>query len=178
MTALVCIRVEQPGDIPHIRDIAAHAFGQRSEADLIDRLRTDGDALISLVAVTDRGELVGQVLFSRLRVDRGKGRVVEAAALAPLAVRPEYQRQGIGSALIQAGITACSARGLAGVVVLGHPRLYRRFGFSSAAARSLRAPFSGDAFMALELKPGALAGNPGIVHYADAFDALPAEEHP
>ncbi|HEY3147244.1 MAG TPA: N-acetyltransferase [Dongiaceae bacterium] len=177
MTTLVCIRVEQSGDVPHIRDIAAHAFGQRTEADLTDRLRADGDALISLVAVTDRGELVGHILFSRLKIDRGKGRITEAAALAPLAVRPEHQRQGIGSALIQAGITACSARGLAGIVVLGHPKLYRRFGFSAAAARSLRAPFSGDAFMALELRPGALVGVPGTARYADAFAALPAEEH-
>jgi putative acetyltransferase len=177
MTNPVCIRVEQPGDVPHIRDIAAHAFGQRAEADLIDRLRANGDALISLVAVADIGELVGHILFSRLRVDRGKGRILEAAALAPLAVRPEYQRQGFGSALVHAGIRACSARGLAGIVVLGHPRFYQRFGFSAAAARSLRAPFSGDAFMALELAPGALAGSPGIVHYADAFDALAAEEH-
>ena len=177
MTVPVCIRVEQPGDIPHIRDIAAHAFGQRAEADLIDRLRSDGDSLVSLVAVTDRGELVGHILFSRLRIDRGQGRIVEAAALAPLAVRPEHQRQGVGSALTQAGINACDARGLGGIVVLGHPRFYRHFGFSAAIARSLRAPFSGDAFMALELKPGALVGTPGIVHYADAFNALPAEEH-
>jgi len=177
MTALVCIRVEQPGDVPHIRDIAAHAFGQRTEADLIDRLRSDGDVLVSLVAVTDRGELVGHILFSRLRIDRGRGRVAEAAALAPLAVRPEHQRQGIGSALIQAGITACSARGLGGIVVLGHPRLYGRFGFSAAAARDLRAPFSGEAFMALELRPGALVGSPGVALYADAFNAFPAEDH-
>jgi putative acetyltransferase len=174
--APVCIRVEQPGDVPHIRDIAAHAFGQRTEADLIDRLRADGAVLVSLVAVTDRGELVGHILFSRLRIDRGGGRVAEAAALAPLAVRPEHQRQGIGSALIQAGITACDARGLGGVVVLGHPRLYRRFGFSPATARDLHAPFSGDAFMALELRPGILVGSPAVARYADAFNAVPAED--
>ena len=177
MSAPVCIRVEQAADIAHIRDIAAHAFGQRTEADLIDTLRRDGDSLISLVAVTDRGELVGHILFSRLKIDRGRGRTVEAAALAPLAVRPEHQRHGIGSALVQAGITACSARSLAGIVVLGYPQFYRRFGFSAAAARNLRAPYSGDAFMVLELKPAALAGAPGVVHYAAAFDALPAEEH-
>ncbi len=176
MTVPVCIRVEQPGDIPHIRDVAAHAFGQRLEADLIDRLRADGDALISLVAVADSGELVGHILFSRLKIDRGKGRVTEAAALAPLAVRPEYQRQRIGSALIEAGIAACSARNLGGIVVVGDPHLYERFGFSAAAARSLQSPFAGDAFMALELKPGALVANPGVVRYADAFDVLSAEE--
>lgn len=178
MSAPVCIRVERPGDIPHIRDVAAHAFGQRVEADLIDRLRSDGDVLISLVAVTESGELVGHILFSRLKIERGKGRVAEAAALAPLAVRPEFQRQGIGSVLIEAGIVACSARNLAGIVVVGDPHLYGRFGFSAATARSLQSPFSGDACMALELKPGALVANPGTVRYADAFDAFTAEEHP
>src|SRR5262245_38453440 len=77
------IRVEQPGDIPHIRDIVAHAFGQRAEADLIDQLRADGDALVSLVAVGARGEPGGHILFSRRPIEGAKGRVTDAAALAP-----------------------------------------------------------------------------------------------
>ena len=60
--------------------------------------------------------------------------------------------------------------------MLGHPRLYRRFGFSAATARDLRAPYSGDAFMALELKPGILVGSPAVARYAAAFNALPAED--
>ncbi|MEZ5831588.1 MAG: N-acetyltransferase [Dongiaceae bacterium] len=177
MTAPFVIRVEQPGDIPHIRDIVAHAFGQRAEADLVDRLRADGDALISLVAVAESGELVGHILFSRLPIEGPRRRVTEAAALAPLAVRPEHQRKGIGSALAKAGIRACTAHGLAAIFVLGDPKFYQRFGFSAAAAHTLNSPFRGDAFMALELKPGALRGNTGTVRYAEAFGALPAEEH-
>ncbi|HEX6119199.1 MAG TPA: N-acetyltransferase [Dongiaceae bacterium] len=176
MTKPVVIRVEQPGDIPHIRDIAAHAFGQRAEADLVDQLRTDGDVLISLVAVGDLGELIGHVLFSRLPIDGTKGRVTEAAALAPLAVRPEHQRKGVGSALARAGIRACTARGLAAIIVIGDPTFYQRFGFSAETARGLRSPYPGDAFMALELKPGALQAK-GTVRYAAAFGALPAEDH-
>lgn len=178
MTVPVVIRVEQPSDIPHIRDIVAHAFGQRGEADLVDRLRADGDALISLVAVAEGGELVGHILFSRLPIEGAKGRVTEAAALAPLAVRPEHQRRGVGSALTKAGIRACTARGLPAIVVVGDPRFYQRFGFSAAAARGLQSPYAGDACMALELKPGALLANPGTVRYANAFNALPAEDHP
>jgi putative acetyltransferase len=178
MTVPVVIRVEQPGDIPHIRDIVAHAFGQRGEADLVDQLRADGDALISLVAVAEGGELVGHVLFSRLPIEGAKGRVTEAAALAPLAVRPEHQGRGVGSALTTAGIKACAARGLAAIVVVGDPRFYQRFGFSTAAARGLQSPYAGDACMALELKPGALLANPGTVRYASAFNAFPAEDHP
>lgn len=177
MTAPIVIRVEQPGDIPHIRDILAHAFGQRAEADLVDQLRADGDALISLVAVGENGELVGHILFSRLPIEGAKGRVTQATALAPLAVRPEHQRKGVGSALTKAGIRACTARGLAAIIVVGDPKFYQRFGFSAAAARNLGSPYPGDAFMALELKPGALAANPGTVRYAAAFGALPVEEH-
>src|SRR5262245_18720352 len=135
MNAPVVIRVEQPADIPHVRDINAHAFGQRVEADLVDRLRGDGDALISLVAVAGNGELVGHVLFSRLPIEGPRTRAAEAAALAPLAVRPEHQRKGIGSALTKAGIGACAARGVAAIVVVGDPKFYRRFGFSTEAAR-------------------------------------------
>jgi putative acetyltransferase len=177
MTAPLVIRVEQPGDIPHIRDIVAHAFGQRAEADLVDRLRADGDALISLVAVAENGELVGHILFSRLPIEGAKGRVTEAAALAPLAVRPEHQGKGVGSALAKAGIRACTAHGLGAVIVVGDPKFYQRFGFSAAAARGLRSPYPGDAFMALELQPGVLRANPGTVRYAAAFGALPVEEH-
>ncbi len=177
MTAPLVIRVEQPGDIPHIRDILAHAFGQRAEADLVDQLRADGDVLISLVAVGENGELVGHILFSRLPIEGAKGRVTEATALAPLAVRPEHQRKGVGSALTRAGIRACAARGLAAIIVVGDPKFYQRFGFSAAAARNLGSPYPGDAFMALELKPGVLAANPGTVRYAAAFGALPVEDH-
>jgi putative acetyltransferase len=176
VSASVVIRVEQPGDIPHIRDIVAQAFGQRAEADLVDQLRIDGDVLVSLVAVAESGEIVGHIMFSRLPIEHSNGQVTEAAALAPLAIRPERQQMGIGTALTKAGIRACTARGLAAIIVVGDPRFYRRFGFSAAAARSLRSPYPGDAFMALELKPGALRPK-GTVRYAEAFGALPVEEH-
>lgn len=176
MSAPLVIRVEQPGDIPHIRDIVAHAFGQRGEADLVDQLRADGDALVSLVAVAENGELVGHILFSRLPIEGAKGRVTDAAALAPLAVRPEHQRKGVGTALTKAGIRACTARGLAAIIVVGDPKFYQRFGFSAAAARGLRSPYAGDACMALELKPGGLRAK-GTVRYAAAFGAVPVEEH-
>ena len=176
MSLHVFVRAEQGGDIPHIRDITAHAFGQRAEADLVDNLRRDGDSLVSLVAVADSGELIGHILFSRLRIERAH-RTTEAAALAPLSVRPEYQNQGVGSALVKAGIKACTARGVPGIIVVGDPKFYGRFGFSATIARSLHSPYAGDAFMALELKPGALVANPGTVRYAKAFDALAAEDH-
>ncbi|MGH9671813.1 MAG: GNAT family N-acetyltransferase, partial [Bryobacteraceae bacterium] len=114
-------------------------------------------------------DIAGHILFSPLPIDVAGGRVIRAAALAPVAVRPEAQRAGIGSALIRRGLEICRDRGCAASVVLGWPEYYPRFGFSAELARRLRAPFSGESFMALELEPGSLAGVEGMVRYARAF---------
>jgi putative acetyltransferase len=176
MTQSAAIRAERPEDLPQIREVNRLAFGQADEADLVDRLRADGDVLASLVAIGTNSGIDGHILFSRLVIAGADGAKIEAAALAPVAIRPDCQRQGLGSALIRAGIEACRARGLGVIVVLGHPAYYPRFGFSAALARPLQAPFSGDAFMALELSPGALGGKAGMVHYAKAFGLGTGEE--
>ena len=164
---MIAIREETPEDFPAIREVNALAFGTAEEAELVDRLRADGDVLVSLVAC-DGGDVVGHILFSALPIETA-GRTVRAAALAPMAVRPERQRQGFGSALVRRGLEACRALGVEAVVVLGHPAYYPRFGFSAETARHLEAPFSGPAFMALELTPGALDGVSGRVRYPPAF---------
>jgi putative acetyltransferase len=163
------IRDETTADREAIREVNRRAFGGEAEAWLVDRLRDDGLVVASLVAV-DAGSIVGHVLFSDLPIETPVG-VVPAAALAPLAVVPERQRQGIGSALVRRGLGVCRERGRAAVVVLGHPGYYPRFGFAADLARSLRAPYAGEAFMALELEPGSLAGG-GIVRYPDAFSLV------
>jgi putative acetyltransferase len=88
-----------------------------------------------------------------------------------MAVRPEWQRRGIGSVLVRAGLDLCRARGTAVVIVLGHPGYYPRFGFSTELALRIQCPFpgAGDAWMALELTPGALSGVTGTVRYPAAF---------
>ncbi|HEV7367657.1 N-acetyltransferase [Arenibaculum sp.] len=155
-----------------IRAVLAAAFGGGNEADLVERLRADGLVRLALVALEDGeaedGEVVGHVVFSDLAVEVD-GRKVDAVALAPVAVRPDRQRRGTGAALIRAGLERLRRDGCEAVVVLGHPRYYPRFGFSPALARKLAAPFAGDAFMALELAEGALAGAAGSVRYPDAF---------
>jgi putative acetyltransferase len=98
----------------------------------------------------------------------GTARRSTAAALAPVAVLPAFQNQGIGGELIRAGNARCAALGLEAIVVLGHADYYPRFGFSAQMAESLQAPFSGPHFMALELKPGVLEAG-GKVRYAKAF---------
>lgn len=160
------IRDATPRDYPAIRQIVRHAFAGADEAELVERLRADGDALVELVAGDDIA-LQGHILYSPLKIERA-GEALAAAALAPVSVLPAFQRSGIGRALIEAGNARCAALGCVAVIVLGHRDYYPRFGFSAAAAESLQAPFSGPAFMALELRPGALKAG-GRVRYAAAF---------
>jgi len=160
------IRDATPCDFPAIRAILRHAFAQDDEANLVEQLRTDGDALVELVAASEIA-LQGHILYSPLRIERD-GEVLAAAALAPVAVLPAFQRTGLGKALIAAGNARCAALGCAAIIVLGHPDYYPQFGFSARAAESLEAPFSGPAFMALELRPEALRAG-GRVRYAKAF---------
>jgi putative acetyltransferase len=160
------IRDAEPRDYPAIRQILRHAFGQDEEANLVEHLRADGDVLAELVEASDIA-VQGHILYSPLAIERDGG-TVRAAALAPVAVLPAFQRGGIGGELIRAGNARCAALGCEAIVVLGHAEYYPRFGFSAAAAESLQAPFSGPHFMALELKPGVLNAG-GRVRYAKAF---------
>lgn len=161
------IRAERDGDHAAIRAVNEAAFGTREEADLVEALRADGAVLLSLVAEID-AHIVGHVLFGRMAIETGEG-VVPAVALAPMAVVPGHQRRGVGSQLVRAGLDAMRGLGERIVIVVGHPGYYPRFGFSSDAARSLDGPFSREAFMALELEPGALDGVHGRVRYPAAF---------
>jgi putative acetyltransferase len=165
--ANVMIRDEVASDRAMIRRLNEAAFGGIVEADLVDALRVEGAVLLSCVA--DRnGEVVGHVLFSRMWIDTPNDEIA-AVALAPMAVLPEYQRQGIGTSLIPHGLDALRSRSEQVVIVVGHPSYYPRFGFSVSLTRSLESPFPPDAFMALELRPRALDGVGGRVRYPRAF---------
>ena len=165
------IREDAPADHRAIAALHTAAFGRDYEATLVGRLRRERVVEASLVAAQGE-ELLGHILFSTLGVEVD-GRKVKAAALAPLSVAPAQQRKGVGSALVRAGIAALRERGLEAIVVLGHPNFYPRFGFSAPLASRLAAPFRGEAFMALELVPDALAGQAGSVAYAQAFGLGP-----
>ncbi|MDB5423450.1 MAG: acetyltransferase, family [Phenylobacterium sp.] len=158
------IRYARPADHAAIAAVVSAAFGKPDEARLIERLRADEDVMFELVAEAD-GEISGHVLFSRLWADRYD----LYAALAPLAVRPDLQRAGLGSRLVRAGLDCAREFGAFGVIVLGHPAYYPRFGFSAAAAAQVRSPYAGDpAFMALALEDNAFDA-PMRVAYPDAF---------
>jgi putative acetyltransferase len=163
----VILRRENPEERGAVRSLNEAAFGRQDEADLVDRLRDEGAVLASFVAELEK-RIVGHILFSRMLIETASG-PISAVALAPMAVLPEHQRRGVGGQLIRHGLDWLRQRGEHVVIVLGHPDYYSRFGFSSDRARSLASPFPPEAFMALELLPGALDGIRGSVRYPDAF---------
>jgi putative acetyltransferase len=161
------IRRESRGDEASIRETNELAFGELLEARLVDALRETPDYL-SLVATIDE-RIVGHILFTPVTIEPALERRI--AGLAPMAVRPEHQRAGIGGALIRAGLEECRRSGYTAVVVLGHPEYYPRFGFVPAHTFGLTCEFPSppEAFMAIELEDGALNGIGGIVHYLPQF---------
>ena len=161
------IRFENSQDRAAVYAINKAAFGRPDEADLVDRLREDGVVLTSFVAELEN-RVVGHILFSRMSIET-PGRSIPAVALAPLAVLPNYQRQGIGGQLIRYGLNLMRQQSEQIVIVVGHPDYYPRFGFSSQKASCIESPFPSDAFMAMELEPGALDGVRGKVKYPLAF---------
>lgn len=126
------IRPEQPGDEPAIHALTEAAFrnlahSDGSEPDIVDRLRADGDLALSLVALNMDRAIVGHVAFSPVTISDGS----EAwYGLGPCSVIPTRQRTGIGSELIEAGLAEMRRRGAHGVVLLGNPTYYVRFGFA------------------------------------------------
>jgi putative acetyltransferase len=166
----VIVRGENPEDseeLSVIHSINEVAFGSQYEAELVDKLRTEGAVLVSLVAEM-QGRIVGHILFSRMSIETPGGSV-PSTALAPMAVLPRHQRRGIGGRLVRHGLNLLREQGERIVIVVGHPNYYPRFGFSSGKALSLKGPFPQDAFMAMELSPGALEGVRGQVRYPAAF---------
>jgi putative acetyltransferase len=164
----VNIRTEQPGDVVSIRLVNEAAFGGSIEADIVERLRLEASPIISLVA-EEGGAIVGHILFSP--VTRAEGRELPLLGLAPMAVLPDHQRRGIGSALVRAGLDACRQLDAAAVFVLGHAEYYPRFGFVPASRYGIKSEYDvpDEVFMVLELQPGGLSGCSGTVRYHAAF---------
>ena len=167
----VTIRPESIEDLPSIRHVNQAAFEGDAEADLVDALRDGGFVAVSIVAEVD-GKVVGHILFSRITIVT-KSRAIDGLSLAPMAVLPSHQRQGIGTMLVESGLAACREDDHRIVVVLGHPEFYPRFGFSAEMAQYIESPFGGgEAWMAIELSKNSLRGIEGRIEYPPPFMAL------
>ncbi|MFC2049559.1 GNAT family N-acetyltransferase [Chloroflexota bacterium] len=163
-------RPEAPEDVAAIRLLNEQAFGQKSEARIIEKLRNRGLLTISLVAIQDN-KIVGHIAFSPVKIE-SEHSSFEAIALAPMAVLPAHQNKGIGSQLVRAGLEKCRSLGYEAVVVVGHPNYYPRFGFITAKPKGLKCEFEvpDEAWMVLELREGALAGRQGTVKFQPEFE--------
>ncbi len=165
------IRPEEPADHAGVRAVNVAAFETAAEADLVEALRARARPLVSLVAEA-AGAIVGHIMFSPVTLPGHP--TLALMGLAPLAVTPARQRTGIGSALVEAGLAACRRLGADAVVVLGHPGYYPHFGFAPGVRVGLDCEYDvpAEAFMVLELRPGALRSASGRVQYHAAFASL------
>ena len=162
------IRAEEQRDWAGVHAVNVSAFETSAEANLVNALREQAQPLVSLIAEDDDA-IVGHIMFSPVTLSGHLA--LRIMGLAPMAVAPEHQRKGIGSALVRAGLEQCKQLGFGAVVVLGHPAYYPRFGFSSSARFGIGCEYDvpEEVFMVAELQAGFLGGASGKVKYHAAF---------
>jgi putative acetyltransferase len=174
------IRSESPADVTPIRAVLLEAFSDHGtrdgspEARLVDAIRAAPgfDPRLSLLAEAG-SRVIGHLLFSPCSIASHHGST-PALALAPLAVIPGYEALHAGTRLMREGLRRCAERGHGIVIVLGHAKYYRRFGFRPANDHGIHPPWqvAPANFQVLALHPGALDGVSGVVRYPPAFDAV------
>ena len=168
---MVTIRQEQERDIEAVRNLNRIAFDGPAEAQVVDKLREVCDDLISIVAVED-DEVVGHILFSSVTIENGNN-VIRGMGLAPLAVLPNRQKTGIGSALVERGLALLREKEYPFVIVLGHADFYPRFGFVPSSQYNLKSQWQGipdEAFMILVFDQKSLEGVHGVAKYREEFN--------
>ena len=166
------IRPEQFEDILAIRYVNDRAFGQPNEGAVVEQLRGTCGGLLSLVAEVD-GQVVGYILFSPAVLELEEGGELSGMGLAPVAVLPERQNQGIGSELVTAGLAIIRGSSCPFVIVLGHADYYPRFGFERASKHGIRCQWDvpDEAFMILVMDEEAMRGASGLARYRPEWDA-------
>ena len=162
----ITIRAEQPGDEATIHKLTEAAFRDMPYSDgdeqhLVDALRADGDLALSLVA-EDGERIVGHIAFSRVTISDGS---LDWYGLAPVSVWPDLHGQGIGSTLVRRGVADMEAAGAKGIVLLGSPDYYARFGFEHDPQLQYPGP-PAEFFQRLVLHGPAARG---VVRFAKAF---------
>jgi putative acetyltransferase len=162
------IRSEEQQDRAPVHAVNVAAFETPAEANLVDALREQARPIVSFVA-EDEGEIIGHIMFSPVELPGYPSRKI--MGLAPMAVVPGHQRQGIGTELVRAGLEKCKQLGVGAVVVLGHADYYPRFGFAPSTRFGISCEYDvpEDVFMVIELQPGALKGASGTIKYHPAF---------
>lgn len=158
------IRAEMSADVAAIRALHVAAFPTAAEADLVERLRSDGDAAFSLVAIHEE-QVIGHVLFSRMRAP------ADSLGLAPVAVLASQRGRGVAETLIRHGLERAKCAGWKWVFVLGG-EYYRRFGFDPALAGGFTSRYAGPHLMGLALQPDESSALGERLEYAGAFEEM------
>jgi RIO kinase 1 len=173
MNPAIVIRAEQKSDYDAIKRVNDLAFNRQDEGRLVESLRllSEFDARLSIIAEIE-GKVVGHALFFPIHIQGNDGRVYPCLSLGPIAVIPEYQNQGIGGQLIEAGHTIALRQNYKSVVLLGHPGYYPRYGYKPAKLWNLTNPWGyiDEPWMAIELAENYLAGKSGLAVYPQAFN--------
>ena len=168
---LFTIRAEESGDEAAIRLVNEQAFGQPTEAQIVDCLRQTCPELRSLVALVD-GQIIGHLLLTPAVIEQEGRSVMTGMGLAPLAVLPTFQRQGVGTQLVRHGLESVQQAGCPFVIVLGHPAYYGRFGFVPASRYGVVCEYPDvpdEAFMLLAFDPSTMTGMAGVAKYRPEF---------
>jgi putative acetyltransferase len=166
----VIVRSERDDDYAGIAEVVRAAFGSPIEPKLVEDLRASPGYVPELALVADDGDVVGHVMFTVTHLEDG----TPILMLSPLAVRPDRQRTGVGSALVDEGLRRSRDRSEPLIIVEGDPRYYSRFGFSRASELGLQRPHDTTpefAFQALKL-PRYEESVVGRVIYPPPFDGL------
>lgn len=169
---MITIRKEENRDRKLVSLIYKAAFGQPTEADLVETLHRTCPERLALVA-EEQGQVVGHILFTPATVTTDSGEKITGMGLAPIAVTPDLQGQGIGSRLVTAGLAILKEQHCPFVIVLGHPRYYPRFGFVPAEQHKIRCQWPDvptEAFMILTMDEEVMRGVSGIAGYREEFN--------
>ena len=172
----IVLRQETQADFSEVFEVNHLAFGQDNEAKLVDALRNNPIVFVpelSIVA-TKNNKIVGHILFTKIKIIDDQGNINESLGLAPMAVKPEFQKSGIGGKLIGKGFETAKSLGFKSVIVLGHEHYYPKFGFEPAEKWNIKAPFkvTSTHFMAIELEKGGLENISGTVIYPIEFETV------
>ena len=171
----VIIRKEIQNDYSAVYNLNKAAFEEDEEARLVDLLRKSTAFIpeLSLIAIVEN-DIVGHILFTKIKIIDDKGNTNESLALAPMAVSPKYQKQGIGGKLITKGLEVATKLNFKSVIVLGHDKYYPKFGFEPTTKWEITSPYDvpANVFMGIELVNNGLKNVSGMVKYAKEFDEL------
>ncbi len=169
------IRQETRNDYSDVYNLNKLAFEEDEEARLVDLLRKSSAFIpeLSLVAVIE-DNIVGHILFTKIKIIDNKGNENESLALAPMAVSPNYQKSGIGGQLIKKGLDKAREMNFKSVIVLGHEKYYPKFGFESTTKWGITSPYNvpTNVFMGIELVDDGLKNVSGLVKYAKEFGEI------